>query len=166
MSPAGGVSSVRVFLNVEPAYPIQDRRPIGQQTRHGLNARALPAEEGIAVPTRLFILSLITILLLPGLANAHAILEDSTPAIGASIKPGPLDLRFRYNSRVDRGRSRLTLIQADHARDIVKIVPDGPADIISAHLDLQPGSYVVRWQVLAVDGHITRGDVPFTVTAP
>jgi methionine-rich copper-binding protein CopC len=22
----------------------------------------------------------------------------------------------------------------------------------------------VRWQVLAVDGHITRGDVPFTVT--
>jgi methionine-rich copper-binding protein CopC len=21
----------------------------------------------------------------------------------------------------------------------------------------------VRWQVLAIDGHITRGDVPFTV---
>ncbi|MFI4981818.1 MAG: copper resistance protein CopC, partial [Nevskiales bacterium] len=27
-----------------------------------------------------------------------------------------------------------------------------------------PGAYVVRWQVLSVDGHITRGDVPFTVT--
>ena len=27
-----------------------------------------------------------------------------------------------------------------------------------------PGAYVVRWQVLAIDGHITRGDVPFTVT--
>ena len=24
----------------------------------------------------------------------------------------------------------------------------------------------MRWQVLAVDGHITRGDVPFTVTGP
>ena len=32
--------------------------------------------------------------------------------------------------------------------------------------ELQPGEYTVRWQVLAVDGHITRGDVPFTVTAP
>jgi methionine-rich copper-binding protein CopC len=24
----------------------------------------------------------------------------------------------------------------------------------------------VRWQVLAIDGHITRGDVAFTVTGP
>ncbi len=32
--------------------------------------------------------------------------------------------------------------------------------------DLRPGDYTVRWQVLAVDGHITRGDVPFTVTPP
>jgi copper resistance protein C len=29
---------------------------------------------------------------------------------------------------------------------------------------MAPGSYSVRWQVLAIDGHITRGDVPFTVT--
>jgi len=41
-----------------------------------------------------------------------------------------------------------------------------PPDILAAHLDLTPGSYVLRWQVLAVDGHITRGDVPFTVTVP
>jgi hypothetical protein len=28
---------------------------------------------------------------------------------------------------------------------------------------LTPGPYVLRWQVLAIDGHITRGDVTFTV---
>jgi methionine-rich copper-binding protein CopC len=28
---------------------------------------------------------------------------------------------------------------------------------------IQPGSYRLRWQVLALDGHITRGDIPFTV---
>ena len=65
-----------------------------------------------------------------------------------------------------RARSRLTLIRTDHSRDTLAIVPDGPPDILAAHLDLTPGAYVVRWQVLAVDGHITRGDVPFTVTAP
>ncbi len=29
-----------------------------------------------------------------------------------------------------------------------------------------PGDCVLRWQVLAVDGHITRGDVPLSVKAP
>lgn len=105
-------------------------------------------------------------LLLPSTAFAHAILEESAPPIGASVNAGPIDLTFRYNSRIDRSRSRLTLIKADHSRDTVAIAPDSPPDIITAHLNLTPGSYVVRWQVLAVDGHITRGDVPFTVTAP
>jgi copper resistance protein C len=103
---------------------------------------------------------------LPVLANAHAILEESTPPAGAAVKAGKLDLRFRYNSRIDRSRSRLTLIRPDHSKDTIPIVPGGPPDIVDAHLDLTPGAYVVRWQVLAVDGHITRGDVPVTVTAP
>ena len=118
------------------------------------------------MPYRLKPLLLLAALLLPGNAWAHAILEESTPPAGASIKPGPVDLRFRYNSRIDRARSRLTLIRPDHARDTVPIAPDGPPDIIAAHLDLSAGAYIVRWQVLAVDGHITRGDVPLTVTAP
>jgi copper resistance protein C len=82
------------------------------------------------------------------------------------VKPGPLDLHLRYNSRIDRTRSRLTLIRSDRTKDTIAINPDGPPDIINAHLDLAPGDYVIRWQVLAVDGHITRGDVPVTVMAP
>ena len=49
---------------------------------------------------------------------------------------------------------------------VIDITKGGPPDIIDAHLDLTPGAYIIRWQVLAVDGHITRGDVPLTVTAP
>jgi copper resistance protein C len=112
------------------------------------------------------LMALLAALPLPTLANAHAILEESTPQAGASVKPGPLDLRLRYNSRIDRDRSSLTLIRPDRSKDTIPITPDGPPDIISAHLDLTHGDYVVRWQVLAVDGHITRGDVPLTVTAP
>ncbi len=113
---------------------------------------------------RLLMLSLAV--LLPGAARAHAILEESTPPAGASVKAGPLDLHLRYNSRIDRDRSRLTLIRPDHGRDTIPIAPGGPPDIINAHLDLAQGAYVIRWQVLAVDGHITRGDVPLNVTAP
>lgn len=121
---------------------------------------------GTALPSRLTIRALtgLAFLLLPHLARAHAILEDSAPQAGAAVPPGPLDLRFRYNSRIDRARSRLVLMRPDRSRDTVPMEPDGPPDIIRCHLDLTPGAYVVRWQVLAVDGHITRGDVPFTVT--
>ena len=120
------------------------------------------------MPNRLSarLLAMMAALLSPGPARAHAVLEDSTPPSGAAVQAGTLELRLRYNSRIDRARSRLTLIRADDGRDNVAIAPDGPPDIITARLDLTPGAYVIRWQVLAVDGHITRGDVPFTVTAP
>ena len=74
-------------------------------------------------------------------------------------------MSFRYNSRIDRDRSRLTLTRPDHTQSVLKISPSGPPDVLSTSTELTtPGAYVVRWQVLAIDGHITRGDVPFTVT--
>jgi methionine-rich copper-binding protein CopC len=98
-------------------------------------------------------------------AGAHAILMTSEPAAGASVSAGRLDMTFRYNSRIDRRRSRLTLINPDHVQSVLKIVPVGEPDALETTADLsKPGAYVVRWQVLAIDGHITRGDVPFTVT--
>ena len=117
-------------------------------------------------PLKPWLLALFVATMSPTLAFAHAILEASTPAAGASVKPGSLDLRLRYNSRIDRDRSRLTLIRPDRSKQTIPIAADGAPDIINAHLDLRPGAYVVRWQVLAVDGHITRGDVPITVAAP
>ena len=36
-------------------------------------------------------------------------------------------------------------------------------DVLTAHAELAAGAYVLRWQVLAIDGHITRGEVPFRV---
>jgi methionine-rich copper-binding protein CopC len=111
-------------------------------------------------------LALLTLTLRPIAARAHAILEDSQPPIGGAVPAGKLTLRLRYNSRIDRARSRLTLTRPDHSQVVLPIDPDGPPDIITAQTVLAPGAYSVRWQVLAVDGHITRGDVPFTVTAP
>jgi len=111
------------------------------------------------------------ILALPGLvlgsvrASAHAILVESQPPAGASVAIGRLAVSLRYNSRIDRARSRLGLVAPDHSEAVLQISPDGPPNVISSVTELgSPGAYVLRWQVLAVDGHITRGDVPFTVT--
>jgi methionine-rich copper-binding protein CopC len=97
-------------------------------------------------------------------AAAHAILIDSFPAPLGHVPAGHVSLKFRYNSRIDEGRSKLTLKKGDDdAGQRLSVVPSDKPDLLQADLDLQPGSYSVSWQVLATDGHITRGQVPFTV---
>ena len=96
-------------------------------------------------------------------AVAHAILLGSTPPSGGSVAAGTIAMEFRYNSRIDKARSALRLTRPDKSQGSLPIAADGPPDILRTSADLPPGSYVVRWQVLAIDGHITRGDVPFKV---
>lgn len=105
-------------------------------------------------------------LLAPGPAAAHAILMDSTPAPGATVAPGPLQAVLRFNSRIDAGRSTMS-VRRGASSISVPAQPGGSADEITVRgVTLTPGEYVLRWQVLAVDGHVTRGDVPFSVRAP
>jgi methionine-rich copper-binding protein CopC len=99
-------------------------------------------------------------------AAAHAILVASQPAIGGSVPAGPIAFDLHYNSRIDRPRSRLTLYHPDHRQSVLPIAADGTLDEIKTAATLSPGAYVLRWQVLAIDGHITRGDIPFSVTGP
>ncbi|QNK01175.1 copper resistance CopC family protein [Dyella telluris] len=99
-------------------------------------------------------------------ASAHAILTESTPKLNGSVSAGHQALALKYNSKIDQGRSRLVLIAADKSETPLAITAhaDKPNELDSA-ADLKPGTYVIRWQALALDGHITRGDLPFTVTA-
>lgn len=98
---------------------------------------------------------------------AHAIIVAATPAVGATLHTGTVDVRLRFNSRIDRHRSRLTVLDGIGKETPVSIDDHTAADVITAHITgLAPGDYRLRWQVLALDGHITRGDIPFTVTAP
>jgi methionine-rich copper-binding protein CopC len=96
-------------------------------------------------------------------AQAHAILVESQPAVSSKVAPGEVVFRLRYNSRIDRARSRVSLMQADAADAVLPIGPGDPPDMLTTHATLQAGAYTLRWQVLAIDGHITRGDLPFTV---
>jgi copper resistance protein C len=99
---------------------------------------------------------------MPGVASAHAILVQSQPAAQSSLASGRTDIVLRFNSRIDHARSRLTLRHTG-AETVLPLQPDSPPDTLAAQADLAPGSYVVHWQVLAVDGHMTRGDVRFSV---
>jgi len=119
-------------------------------------------------------LFLLCALALPSAARAHAILMESQPAAGAAVSPGTIALSLRFNSRIDAERSRVTLIgpraaatdTKGGAEAILPIIAAGSGEIIVATTTLAPGFYLLRWQVLAVDGHITRGETRFSVSPP
>ena len=97
-------------------------------------------------------------------AVAHAVLLESTPALRSSVAGPDVPLKLRFNVRIDPVRSRLTLVLPDGSSQTLEISPPSPPDTISAQAKgLHPGEYRLRWQVLASDGHITRGEIPFTV---
>lgn len=95
---------------------------------------------------------------------AHAILLESSPAANSTISGPDVPLQLRFNVRIDLSRSRLILVHPDGTLEQLVIKKDTKADIVAADTaELKPGEYRLRWQVLASDGHITRGEVLFAV---
>ena len=100
----------------------------------------------------------------PRLALAHAVLLSSSPQKNASVNGPDITISLKYNSRVDGARSSLTLVKPDGSVEKIGALAQPLPDTLSAtgH-KLAKGAYVLRWQVLSSDGHITRGEVPFQV---
>jgi len=101
------------------------------------------------------------------LVEAHAILKETHPAANSKVAGPDVPIILKYNVRIDAKLSKLQLLNPDNSTTDLKIENQTSADTLSAKATgLKPGAYRIRWQVLAPDGHITRGEVPFTVTGP
>ena len=115
---------------------------------------------------RALLLAATAAVLAPDRARAHSIIAESNPKAGAMMAGPDVAIIIRYNSRIDRTRSRLMLLDAADKPTRIAIKGEGPPDTIRAEAKgLADGAYRLRWQVLAVDGHITRGEIPFKVGA-
>jgi methionine-rich copper-binding protein CopC len=99
----------------------------------------------------------------PVAAQAHAIIVAAAPGPGEQVKGPDVPVELRFNSRIDRERSRVSLLRGSAKPEIVPLAASAPDTLAGKLHGLPPGSYRLRWQVLGVDGHITRGDIPFTV---
>jgi hypothetical protein len=107
-------------------------------------------------------LAICGLLLLPRPALAHAHLVSSSPAVNATV-PGPdVTIDLSFNSRVDGPHSVLAIATTNGAAAIVIDKQKSPTSL-NAHAKLKPGAYTLKWQALSTDGHITRGEIPFTV---
>ncbi len=100
----------------------------------------------------------------PQMALAHAVLVSSTPQKNATVSGPDITFSLKYNSRVDGAHSALSLLKPDGKIERMGGLTQPLPDVVSAtEHGLMKGAYVLRWQVLSSDGHITRGEVPFQV---
>jgi copper resistance protein C len=113
------------------------------------------------------LLSALLVLLPVSPASAHAIVLESSPVHDAVLERAPEQVTLRFNSKIEKRFTRVTLAAGDRPPAPI-VLPDGndasPPDRVVIPLSpLAPGVYVLRYRVLAVDGHITEGALRFTV---
>lgn len=99
-------------------------------------------------------------------AFAHAMLMHSTPADQAVVRSHQVDIALDYDSRIEARRCTVKVTDAAGKPVAVQMERSAkPSELNAVAHDLANGKYQIHWQVLASDGHITRGDVTFTVAA-
>ena len=96
----------------------------------------------------------------------HAYPAISLPADGATLKEPPREVRIQFTEGLELAFSQI-VVKGPNA----EIVSQGKLRKLAedtAAIDLKPlrpGNYVVEWQALSVDTHITEGVLRFTVSA-
>jgi methionine-rich copper-binding protein CopC len=94
--------------------------------------------------------------------EAHAILRSAVPASNEIVHGPTVHVRLQFSSRIDVKRSRLILLLPGGGERVLIVDQPSPDTVRSEVAQLVPGRYLLRWQVLAEDGHITRGELPFS----
>ena len=115
---------------------------------------------------RLLLTLALTALVAPGVAMAHAILLDTSPANHASVRRSPRDVRVTFDDSVRLGHGNAAV-----ANDTGESILSGPPVVVghSVVLPLRPdlpnGDYSARWSIVAEDGHRQQGVLAFAVGA-
>jgi methionine-rich copper-binding protein CopC len=104
-----------------------------------------------------------------GTASAHAALRHAHPSAGEELAVAPAEISIAYSTGVDLTQAEIHLTDAAGA-EIALAKPEGEAatgETLVRRISgtLSPGNYKVRWRVLSIDGHWTRGDYTFVVSA-
>lgn len=128
-------------------------------------------KQAFAVPVaqrRWYPLLLVLSLLLvwPAAAWSHAHPEQRVPDANAKLQKAPSEVKIRFTEELEPAFSTLKVTdrQGHPVNDGDSQVPNGKPRLLVAPLkSLAPGTYTVRWHVVARDGHTTQGHYTFEV---
>ena len=118
---------------------------------------------GIAVAV-----AVVSALVAPSAALAHASLVGTTPADGAVLDRSPEAVVLRFDESVSTVPGSVRVFDSEVSRIDSGGIEKPSSDSVSVGLpaDLPDGTYVVAWRVLSADSHPIRGAFAFSVGEP
>lgn len=95
----------------------------------------------------------------------HAVLTKSSLE-GTTVRAGvPITVTLGFNTALEAGFTRVLLVnERDEARALELLPPSGRGTVTVSLPALVPGTYGLRYKVLAADGHVTESLLRFKVT--
>lgn len=99
-------------------------------------------------------------------ADAHALLDRAVPAVGSTVRTPPTQVKVWFTERLEPAFSGVQVFDANGKRVDNADAHVDPSDatlLIVTLSRLAPGTYRVRWRVLSIDSHVTKGDFSFDV---
>lgn len=101
----------------------------------------------------------------PQLAQAHAMLDRASPAVGSTVATPPKEVVLWFTEKLEPAFSTIEVRGANGA-----VVSAGKARVGGDRTQMRvplkrlaPGTYKVDWRVLSVDTHRTQGSFSFRV---
>lgn len=110
----------------------------------------------------------VAVLIAPGVASAHAILDSSSPSASAVVAESPREITLNFNEDVESSLNTIRLFDSDqHEVTIGKANRQAfdPSVVVAEVPELDEGLYIVVWHAVSADGHPVDGAFPFEIGA-
>jgi copper transport protein len=109
-------------------------------------------------------------LLAPAGASAHALLVDTSPQRGTTLRAEPRQVVLRFNETVEGNFGAIRVFDAKARRvdDARTVHPGGAGSQLAVGLKpgLPHGTYVATYRVISADSHPVSGGLVFSIGAP
>ncbi len=110
-------------------------------------------------------LILLTSLLQPIAAYAHAVVTESTLRGKVLSADKPIQVSLNFNSQVELSLSKIYLVRKGDTHEEINVKPGSTAgQIIISIPSLESGDYAIHYKVFAADGHLTEDVLHFSVS--
>ena len=113
---------------------------------------------------------LAALLLAPSAASAHALLVDTIPERGATLKHQPREVVLHFSESVEGNFGAVRVFDAKAARvdDGRTAHPGGSSSRLAVGLKpgLADGTYVATYRIISADSHPVSGGLVFSIGAP
>jgi copper transport protein len=122
-----------------------------------------PARRLAAAAAVLAMIGVLTLLVFPQRAHAHAVLVETVPADGAVLQAAPREVMLRFSEPVAPVMLRVLDINARPIADGTRARVDNATIRIALPESLPNATYVVTYRVISIDSHPVSGTIVFSV---